>query len=108
MIFLPANAYFSIDAYRNPKIAFQQIPQWTTDILKVLIGIVYFYAGLAKINSDWLLHAMPLKMWLPGNSNLPIIGALLKQTWIHYVFSWFGMFYDLLIPFLLLNKKHET
>ena len=105
LIFLPANAYFSIDAYRNPKIAFQKIPSWTIDILKVLIGIVYFYAGLAKLNSDWLLEAMPLKIWLPASSNLPIIGFLLNQNWIHHTFSWTGMIYDLSIPFLLLYKR---
>ena len=105
LIFLPANAYFSIDAYRNPKIAFQKIPSWTIDILKVLIGIVYFYAGLAKLNSDWLFEAMPLKIWLPNNSNLPIIGSLLNENWVHYAFSWTGMIYDLSIPFLLLYKR---
>lgn len=105
MIFLPANAYFSIDAYRNPKIAFQKIPSWTIDILKLLLGIVYFYAGLAKLNSDWLFEAMPLKIWLPNNSNLPIIGSLLNENWVHYAFSWTGMIYDLSIPFLLLYKR---
>ncbi|MFV8328191.1 HTTM domain-containing protein [Flavobacterium sp. ZS1P14] len=105
MIFLPANAYFSIDAYRNPKIAFQKIPAWTIDILKLLLGIVYFYAGLAKLNSDWLFEAMPLKIWLPNNSNLPVIGSLLNENWVHYAFSWTGMIYDLSIPFLLLYKR---
>lgn len=105
LIFLPANAYFSIDAYRNPKIAFQKIPSWTIDILKLLLGIVYFYAGLAKLNSDWLFEAMPLKIWLPNNSNLPIIGSLLNENWMHYAFSWTGMIYDLSIPFLLLYKR---
>ncbi|RTZ02267.1 HTTM domain-containing protein [Flavobacterium bomense] len=105
LIFLPANAYFSIDAYRNPKIAHQKIPSWTIDILKLLLGIVYFYAGLAKLNSDWLFEAMPLKIWLPNNSNLPLIGSLLNENWVHYVFSWTGMIYDLSIPFLLLYKR---
>lgn len=105
LIFLPANAYFSIDAYRNPKIAYQKIPSWTIDILKLVLGIVYFYAGLAKLNSDWLFEAMPLKIWLPNNSNLPIIGSLLNESWVHYAFSWTGTIYDLTIPFLLLCKR---
>ena len=105
LIFLPANASFSLDALKNPSLSFQKIPRWNTDILKLLLGIVYFYAGLAKINSDWLLNAMPLKIWLPNNSNLPIIGSLLNENWVHYAFSWSGMIYDLSIPFLLLNKR---
>ncbi|RXR17234.1 HTTM domain-containing protein [Flavobacterium amnicola] len=105
LIFLPANATFSIDAFRNSKNAFEEIPRWTTDILKLLLGIVYFYAGLAKINSDWILEAMPLKIWLPNNSNLPLIGTYFNESWVHYAFSWSGMIYDLAIPFLLLYKR---
>ncbi|WP_338375111.1 HTTM domain-containing protein [uncultured Flavobacterium sp.] len=103
-IFLPANAYFSVDAKQNPKIRFQYVPKWNVDILKILIAIVYFYAGLAKINSDWLIEAMPLKIWLPTNTELPFIKTLLNQNWVHYAFSWTGMLYDLSIPFLLLYK----
>jgi hypothetical protein len=73
----------------------QKIPRWNIDILKLLLAIVYVYAGLAKLNSDWLLEAMPLKIWLPNNSNLPLIGSLLNETWVHYVFSWTGAIYDL-------------
>jgi hypothetical protein len=29
---------------------------------KLLLAIVYFYAGLAKLNSDWLLEAMLFNM----------------------------------------------
>ena len=105
LIFLPANASFSVDAFKNSKIAFQKIPKWNIDILKLLLGIVYFYAGLAKLNSDWLFKAMPLKIWLPNNSHLPVIGSLLNENWVHYAFSWTGMVYDLSIVFLLLYKR---
>jgi hypothetical protein len=104
LIFLPANHFFSVDALKNSKIRSQYIPKWNVDILKIIIAIVYLYAGLAKINSDWLLEAMPLKIWLPGQSDLPIIGSYLNKNWVHYAFSWIGMLYDLTIPFLLLYK----
>ena len=105
MIFLPANVYFSADAYKNPNKAFTQIPRWTTDILKLLLAIVYFYAGLAKLNTDWLINAMPLKIWLPGNADLPVIGPLLTKQWVAYTFSYAGAVYDLGIVFLLLYKR---
>jgi len=105
LCFLPANCYFSIDAYKNEKIRFQTIPRWTTDILKVLLAIVYIYAGLAKLNSDWIFEAMPLKIWLPDNTNIPGLNYLMDQNWVHYAFSWFGAIYDLGIVFLMLNKK---
>lgn len=111
MIFLPANAYFSVDAYRKSSVAAkssylarQEIPRWTIDCLKLMLCIVYFYAGLAKLNSDWLLEAMPLQIWLPSKYDLPFLGDLMQQQWVHYAFSWSGALYDLIIPFLLLYK----
>lgn len=104
MIFLPGGAYFSVDAYKNPVRAFGQIPRWTVDILKLLLAIVYFYAGLAKLNSDWLIHAMPLKIWLSIHAELPVIGPPLLKDWVHYAFSWFGALYDLFIVLLLINR----
>ncbi len=105
MIFLPASSYFSFDARNNPAKAFSKIPRWCIDSLKLLLGIVYFYAGLAKLNSDWLFRAMPLKIWLPSKYDLPLLGNLMQQEWMHFAFSWSGMLYDLLIPFFLLWKR---
>jgi len=105
MIFLPANAYFAMDARRKPKLAFQKVPVWTIDAVKLLLGIVYFYAGLAKLNSDWLVSAMPLKIWLPAKYDTPLLGDLLQKEWVHYAFSWSGALYDLFIPFLLLYRR---
>lgn len=104
LIFLPANAYFSVDNLRR-KVSYTSIPKWTIDSIKFMLGIVYFYAGLAKLNSDWLLKAQPLKIWLPSKYDVPLIGkTLMHQEWFHYVMSWSGALYDLSIPFLLLYK----
>ena len=104
LIFLPANARFSLDAYYNKKY-YQNIPKWTVDCIKLLLGIVYFYAGLAKLNSDWLFRAMPLTIWLPSKYDIPLLGnTLMQQEWFHYAMSWGGALYDLIIPFLLLYK----
>ena len=105
MLFLPAHHYFSVDAKRKPHLASFTIPSWTIDSIKLLLSIVYFYAGLAKLNSDWLVKAMPLKIWLPSKYDIPVIGELLQQEWMHYAFSWGGAAYDLVIPFLLWNRK---
>ncbi|PID71105.1 MAG: HTTM domain-containing protein [Flavobacteriales bacterium] len=104
LIFLPANAYFSIDAKLNPDKAYQQIPQYTITVIKLMLAIVYFYAGLAKLNSDWLLRATPLNIWLPIRYDLPLLGQFMPQTWFHYATSWAGALYDLFIPFLLFYK----
>ncbi|WP_062053506.1 HTTM domain-containing protein [Aquimarina longa] len=104
LIFLPANAYYSLDA-KIKGVSYQSIPSWTIDALKLLLGIVYFYAGLAKLNSDWLIKAMPLKIWLPSKYDVPLLGELMQQEWMHYLFSYSGMIYDLTIPLLLLYRK---
>ncbi|QMU63638.1 MAG: HTTM domain-containing protein [Flavobacteriaceae bacterium] len=105
LIFLPANSYFSIDAQKNTNIAFDKIPRYCILIIQWMLAIVYFYAGLAKINSDWLLEAMPLKIWLPARYDIPLLGDLFQKEWVHYFMSWGGMLYDLTIPFLLFYKR---
>ncbi len=101
IIFLPANRYFSIDSLLNKKIAATYTANYFILIIKFQVFIVYFFAGLAKINYDWLFNAQPLKIWLPAHSEMPLIGNLLSKEWIAYFFSWFGCIYDLLIPFFL-------
>ena len=104
LIFLPASSRFSIDSSKTTDFYF--VPRWTIDSLKIMLCIVYFHAGIAKVNSDWLLSAQPLKIWLLGNYDIPLIGdSLLQQNWVHYAMSWGGMFYDIFIPFLLLIPK---
>ncbi|MBN8822240.1 MULTISPECIES: HTTM domain-containing protein [unclassified Spirosoma] len=103
LMFLPAHAYFSVDAYRRRTLLADQIPAWCIDSLKLFVAILYVFAGLAKLNSDWILHAQPLRIWLPAHNDLPIIGFLFNYPWVPYVFSVFGCIYDLSIPFLLWN-----
>ena len=101
MIFLPCASYFALDSTNNRK-----VPNWTIDSLKLMLLIVYLYAGLAKINSDWLINAQPLKIWLKTKYTIPIIGeTLLQNNYTYYLFSWGGMLYDIFIPFLLLYRR---
>jgi hypothetical protein len=104
LVLLPAHRYFSVDAWRRPHWRSDRIPAWSLDSLRLFVGFLYFFAGLAKVNSDWLLHAQPLRIWLPAHNDLPLVGFLLNYTWVAYLFSWFGCLYDLSIPFLLWNR----
>lgn len=104
LMLVPANRRFSLDVVRKPELYVETVPAWMINIFKLQLGIVYFYAGLAKLNPDWLLNAMPLKIWLPANSHLPIIGGLLEFEITAYIFSWAGALYDLTIVFFLLYK----
>lgn len=105
MIFVPANADCSIDARRNSSIYQKTIPQWSIRILQFQLACVYFFAGVAKVQSDWLLDAQPLKTWLQAHRDLPYIGPWLAQESVAYLFSWFGCIYDLFIVLFLLLPK---
>ncbi len=101
LIFLPANRYWSYDVKQGRILASNRVRAWQVDAIKVLVTIVYFYAGLAKINEDWLCRAMPMSIWMPGKLSITGLGDLMHQRWVHYFFSWCGMLYDITIAWLL-------
>jgi hypothetical protein len=108
MIFLPAHRAWSFDAHRVPALRSDIVPAWTVMLLRFQVGIVYFFAGLAKLNSDWLFHAQPLRIWLAARSDVPWIGQLLDEAWVAYAASWFGALYDLTIVAFLLWRPTRT
>ncbi len=105
LILVPAHHNFSLDSLRNKKIYATHVPAWCIYIFMLQIGIVYTYAGLAKINPVWLLDALPLKIWLPASYDVPVLGSLFAWKYAPYVFSWAGMLYDSTITLWLLNAR---
>ena len=81
------------------------IPLWTIWALRAQIGIVYVFAGAAKLNPDWFLHALPLRIWLYQHGDLPLLGPILQETWVAYAMSWGGATFDLaIVPALLWRR----
>lgn len=105
MVLVPANKFASLDVKFGFTERATHVPAWCIHIFKLQIGIVYFFAGVAKINPDWLLHAQPLKIWLSGRDYLPVIGPVLALPVMPYIFSWVGMLFDISIFFFLINSK---
>jgi hypothetical protein len=101
LVWVPAHRHFSLDVRRRPGLWVSHLPAWMVLIFQLQLGLVYFFAGLAKLNYDWLVQAMPLRYWLPAHTHIPLIGPLFDQVWVAYLFCWFGAAYDLSIPFLL-------
>ncbi len=81
------------------------IPAWVISVIKLQLAIVYTYAGLAKINHDWLIGGLPLKIWLPANDAWPLIGGVFRWKPLPYLFAWLGMLYDCTIVFWLSWRK---
>lgn len=105
MIFVPANSNFSLDTYFGFTKKKTTVPAWTINSIKLQLAIVYFFAGIAKLNYDWLIEAQPLSIWLAPHTNLPIIGGLMDEKIVAYLFSFGGALFDLSVPFLLWNAS---
>jgi hypothetical protein len=106
LIWLPLHRAFSLDVWMHPQLRCDTVSFWTVFAVRGLLAIVYIYAGLAKLQSDWLLEAQPLKIWLRANRDFPILGEVFfGQVWFAYVMSWGGAIYDLTIVFFLSWRK---
>lgn len=97
LCFIPADAALSLRPGSR-----KVVSVFYANVLRLQISIVYFFAGLAKLESDWLMHAQPLKIWLKTKTDIPIIGQWMAYDETAYLFSYGGALYDLGIPFLLL------
>jgi hypothetical protein len=104
MIFVPAHRAFSVDALLRPKLRSYTVPAWTLWLLRVQIGIAYFYAGIAKMGEDWL-RGEPMRTWLAARMDFPVIGPYFDQEWAVYFFVVGGMLLDLFVVPGLLWKR---
>lgn len=105
MVFMPLNRMWSIDALLNPSLRNQTIPIWVVWLIRAQLGVVYFYGGVAKLNPDWLLEALPMKIWLYQHGDRLLIGPLMQQEWFAYAMSWTAAVFDLTVIWSLLWKR---
>lgn len=101
MIWLPANRVYSLDARRGAVPPADHVPAWTLWLLRFQLGVVYFFAGLAKLNGDWL-HGEPMRQWMAARMEFPLIGRFFTEEWMVMGFSYGGMLLDVLVAPLLL------
>lgn len=80
LILLPAHRSFSVDAKLWPKRQTNTVPAWSIWILRLQFEVLYIYAGIVKINADWL-SLEPLQMWLSMRADMPAVGFLYTQDW---------------------------
>jgi hypothetical protein len=107
MIFLPANRALSVDALLRRSIRSGDAPNWSLWLMRFQVGIAYFFGGIAKINPDWL-QGSPMVYWLADRTDFPLIGHLFTERWMVYLFSYGGLFLDLLIVPALLWRPTRT
>lgn len=105
IIFLPLNRVTSVDAWRNSAIRSDSLPSWVLWALRAQVGVVYVFAGIAKLNPDWMLNAQPMRIWLYQHGDMPLVGPLLQEVWVAYAMSWAGAAFDLTIVGWLLWRR---
>ncbi|MCP3100077.1 HTTM domain-containing protein [Myxococcus sp. K15C18031901] len=105
LVFVPTHRAFSLDVLRGATPRADTLPFACTLLLRFQVTVVYVFAGLAKLTSDWLLHAQPLNIWLSARTSLPGVGPLLEQRWVAYGAAWAGFLFDTTIVAFLLSRR---
>jgi hypothetical protein len=122
MIWMPAANRWSVDAWlrrdkSEPENNAGTVPFWTLFLLRGQLFIAYFYAGVAKLNADWLLDAAPVR-WFLSDAGVthpyePYLSArqlawfkgLLQSEAAAYFFSYAGAAFDLGVGFLFVFRR---
>ena len=117
MVWLPAHQCWSLDASQKKTQDSNLVPFWAIAILRFQLVVMYFYAGCAKVNTDWLLDAQPvtyflsfphvserLQTFFPWISDVSL-KTQLTSTWLAYGLSWSGALFDLIAGPLLLMRR---
>jgi vitamin K-dependent gamma-carboxylase len=105
----PAHRSYSVDAWLRRRFGRPERPPevaraWLV-LLRVQVAVVYVFAGLAKAQPDWLVHAQPLRIWLGASVDLPLIGPLFALPGVPLVLSWCGFLFDTTVVFFLLARR---
>ncbi|HEX6766704.1 MAG TPA: HTTM domain-containing protein, partial [Polyangiaceae bacterium] len=108
LVFVPSGRVWSLDAWRRRRAGratSASVPALAYFVLRAQVGVVYAYAGLAKLDGDWLLRAEPLRTWLRARIESPALHAFATEPWVPYAMSWAGAAFDLSVVPLLLFRK---
>jgi hypothetical protein len=102
MAVLPMSARWSLDAHRRGD---RSVPLGAVWLLRAQIAAVYLGAGIAKLHGDWLVHGLPLGLWLPARAHLPVVGPLLEHPGTAIAASWAGALFDCTVVGFLLWRR---
>lgn len=107
MLFLPANRKNAWDAYKNPSMKSDFMPQWVSWAMILQMGIVYFFATVAKFYPDWLDGTFA-RILFESKTSLPFYESLFSNPFFHLFIAYSGIFFDGFVIFFLLWKPTRT
>lgn len=104
LILVPANRAVAVDSWMRPRIRIQTTPAWTIWILRFQMGVVYFFAAIARVSPDWF-HAVPTRAMLIMSNQPPPFDRFLTQPPVYYAFAYAELLFDLTIVLFLLWRR---
>lgn len=107
IIFTQADKFFSIKQIISKKlnrIETDTIPSWNYFLLRFQVFLAYFIAGIVKLNFDWI-STNTFRCVMQYGTEYPKDSAFYHSEFGIYFLTFGGLFFDLLIPIMLLNKK---
>ncbi|MEZ4230170.1 MAG: HTTM domain-containing protein [Polyangiaceae bacterium] len=107
LVVVPCGNACSVDSWRARRRGEAPAPvAWAHyGLLRAQLFCVYTFAGLAKLNSDWLLRAEPVRGWLLQFADWPLLGRLFVAQPSAFAMSWAGALFDLSVVPLLWWKR---
>jgi len=103
MIFIKADAKYSLINLIKKKRKTVAIPIWNQRILMFVIGLPYFFGGIAKFSPNWL--STSLVSDVIKKSDAGFLQQLFSHEILTALIKYGGLIYDLGIVFLLLYKR---
>ncbi|MGB3851179.1 MAG: HTTM domain-containing protein [Tunicatimonas sp.] len=104
MAMVPAHRYWSLDVTQGRVAPTISCPRWCLLIFGLQVGIVYFFAAVAKLYPGWL-SSDPIAGWLSNKADYFIIGPWLQAAWLPQLVAYGGVAFDALIVPLLLWRR---
>ena len=103
LLFVKGNAWGTLGRLIKRK-PIHYIPNWQVFILKAQIFIVFFIAGIHKLNPYWLIHFQPMDYILDAKADISGL-EFLRSTAVAAFFSYGGLIVDISVGFLLWWKR---
>lgn len=99
MCFAPAANEWSLDPAKD-----RTVPRWAILAVNVQIALVFFWGGVTKLHTDWIL-GYPQIFWVMAHSRDQWLGPLLRQKFAIPIITYGAVIIDICLPILLFSKR---
>ncbi len=103
----PAHHLCSFDAERIPARLRGQGSRLYLLLFRFQIALVYFYAGVAKIDEDWIA-GRTLSVMVPTSRLAALSSPFVSAHGVAVAMSWIGLLFDLLVAPALFFRRTRT